>query len=170
MEFTETDGTPKVRIVGRVASVHPATEVRLEGAHLAFTTTEWFGDGDIKVTWAMSVAGGKITGRQKRADGVDGEIAGVPAPALKRKTPAAWSKPEPIFNGKDLTGWEPDDPSQNHWKAQNGELVNEKAALRRNPAGWLMDGAIRYTLQFEEQRLDEDSGMAGLPGVSERDQ
>jgi hypothetical protein len=43
-------------------------------------------------------------------------------------------------------------------------------ALRRNPAGWLMDGAIRYTLQFEEQRLDEDSGMAGLPGVSERDQ
>jgi hypothetical protein len=45
-----------------------------------------------------------------------------------------------------------------------------KKALRRNPAGWLMDGAIRYTLQFEEQRLDEDSGMAGLPGVSERDQ
>jgi len=44
------------------------------------------------------------------------------------------------------------------------------SALRRNPAGWLMDGAFRYTLQFEEQRLDEDSGMAGLPGVSERDQ
>ena len=43
-------------------------------------------------------------------------------------------------------------------------------ALRRNPADWLIDGAIRYTLQFEEQRLDEDSGMAGLPGVSERDQ
>jgi len=47
---------------------------------------------------------------------------------------------------------------------------NENEALRRNPAGWLIDGAFRYTLQFEEQRLDEDSGMAGLPGVSERDQ
>ena len=34
-------------------------------------------------------------------------------------------------------------------------------ALRRNPAGWLMDGVIRYTLQFAEQRLDEDFGMAG---------
>jgi predicted RNase H-like HicB family nuclease len=45
----------------------------------------------------------------------------------------------------------------------------EKWALRRNPTGWLIDGAFRYTLQFEEQRLDEDSGMAGLPGVSERD-
>jgi hypothetical protein len=46
----------------------------------------------------------------------------------------------------------------------------EFSALRRNPTGWLIDGAFRYTLQFEEQRLDEDSGMAGLPGVSERDQ
>ncbi len=44
------------------------------------------------------------------------------------------------------------------------------SALRRNPAGWLIEGAFRYTVQFEEQRLDEDSGMAGLPGVSERDQ
>jgi hypothetical protein len=43
----------------------------------------------------------------------------------------------------------------------------ESSALRRNPTGWLIDGAFRYTLQFEEQRLDEDSGMAGLPGVSE---
>ena len=127
MEFTETGGTPKVRIVGRVASVHAPTEVKLDGANLAFTTMEWFGEADIKVTWTMSVAGGKITGRQKRADGVEGAITGVPAPALKRKAPAAWSKPESLFNGKDLTGWEPDDPSQNHWKALNGELVNEKA-------------------------------------------
>jgi len=33
-------------------------------------------------------------------------------------------------------------------------------ALRRNPAGWLIDGAFRYTLQFEEQRLDEDVDRA----------
>jgi hypothetical protein len=49
------------------------------------------------------------------------------------------------------------------------QRANEKLALRRNPTGWLIDGAFRYTLQFEEQRLDEDFGMAGLPGVSERD-
>src|SRR5207253_11289430 len=64
---------------------------------------------------------------EKRADRVEGEITGVPAPALKRKAPESWSKPEPLFNGRDLTGWEPDDPSQNHWKARDGELVNEKA-------------------------------------------
>jgi hypothetical protein len=53
---------------------------------------------------------------------------------------------------------------------QRAEKELKKLALRRNPAGWLMDGVFRYTLQFEEQRLDKDSGMAGLPGVSERDQ
>src|SRR5438552_6371926 len=41
-------------------------------------------------------------------------------------------------------------------------------ALRRNPTDWLIDGAFRCTLQFEEQRLDEDSGRAGLPGISEK--
>ena len=36
-----------VRVVGRVASVHPATEVKVDGTHLAFTTSEWF-DGEIR--------------------------------------------------------------------------------------------------------------------------
>ena len=29
MEFTAPDGKPQVRVVGRVASVHPATDVKL---------------------------------------------------------------------------------------------------------------------------------------------
>ena len=141
MEFTQKGDTVQVRIVGRVASVHPATEVKLEGSRLSFTTSEWF-EKDINVTWEMSAAGGKLTGHQKRADGVEGEITGVPAPALKRKPPAAWTNPEPLFNGKDLTGWEPDDPSHNHWKAQNAELVNESAGAN-----------IRTTRKFEDFKL-----------------
>ncbi|MGO4882098.1 MAG: DUF1080 domain-containing protein [Bryobacteraceae bacterium] len=126
MEVTESGGQPQVRVVGRVASVHPATDVVLNGSHPTFTTQEWF-DGEIKVTWEFHAAGGKITGVEKRADGVEGKIVGVPAPALKHKVPAAWSKPEPLFNGKDLTGWKPDDPAKNHWVAQDGELVNQAA-------------------------------------------
>ena len=80
--WMESTGASNVRVVGRVASVHPATDVKLEGSHLAFTTSEWFGK-QIKVTWDMTVKGGKITGTQKREDGVSGQIAGVPAPALE---------------------------------------------------------------------------------------
>jgi len=126
MEFTESGGQPQVRVVGRVASVHPATDVKLDGAHLFFTTSEWI-DGQIKVTWEFHAAGGKLTGTQKRADGVEGQIAGARAPAMKRKAPVAWTKPESLFDGKDTNGWEPDDPSHNHWVAQDGELVDQAA-------------------------------------------
>jgi hypothetical protein len=125
MEVRENGSTPEVRLVGRVASVHPATEVKVDGNRLSFSTQEWF-DGDKKVTWEFTAEGGKLTGTQKRPD-TEGKITGVHAPALSRKPPAAWSDPEPLFNGKDLTGWTPDDPPKNHWKAINGELVNESA-------------------------------------------
>ena len=141
MEVTEGGGQPKVRIVGRVASVHPAKDVKLEGARLSFTTSEWF-DGEIKVTWEFNAADGKITGKQNRADGVEGNIVGVPAPALKRNIAVKWSKPEPLFNGKDLTGWEPDDPSHNHWVAQGGEMVNQAAGAN-----------IRTTRKFDDFKL-----------------
>lgn len=138
MEFKASND---VRVVGRVASVHPATDLKLEGSHLAFTTSEWFGK-QIKVTWEMTIKGGKIAGTQKREDGVTGQVAGVPAPALNRKPPAAWTSPEPLFNGKDLTGWQPDNPSTNHWKAINGELVNEAAGAN-----------IRTTRKFDDFKL-----------------
>ncbi|MGA2740200.1 MAG: DUF1080 domain-containing protein [Bryobacteraceae bacterium] len=126
MEFTTNGGQPQVRVVGRVASVHPATDVKLDGSRLSFTTSEWF-DGQIKVTWEFQAAGGKLTGSQKRADGVEGKIVGVPAPPLKRNAPAAWTKPEPLFDSQDLNGWEPDDPANNHWAAQDSQLVNQAA-------------------------------------------
>jgi hypothetical protein len=60
------------------------------------------------------------------------QLSGVRAPALKRAAPKAWTDPEPLFNGKDLTGWEPVNNTPeirvsgvNHWVAKDGELVNE---------------------------------------------
>jgi hypothetical protein len=155
MEFTQIGGRPQVRVVGRVASVHPATDVKVDGSRLSFTTSEWF-DGEIKVTWEFHAAGGKLTGTQKRADGAEGQIVGVPAPALMRKAPAAWTKPESLFDGKDLNGWEPDDPSHNHWVAQDGELVNQAAGAN-----------IRTTRKFGDFKLHieyncPDDGNSGV--------
>ncbi len=137
MEFK--DGN--VRVVGRVASVHPGKEVKIDGSHLTFATSEWF-DNEIPVTWEMTVKGNRIRGVQKRSDGVQGQISGVPAPAMDRPDPASWSKPEPLFNGKDLTGWTPDNPKINHYKAIDGELVNEAAGAN-----------IRTTRKFEDFKL-----------------
>ena len=141
MEVTASAGSPAVRVVGRVASVHPASDVKLEGSHLTFNTSEWFGK-EIPVSWDLTVADGKISGTEKRSDGVDGQITGVPAPALDRAAPSSWSKPEALFDGKDLNGWEPDNSSKNHWKAEHGELVNEAAGAN-----------IRTTRMFDDFRL-----------------
>jgi hypothetical protein len=73
---------------------------------------------------------------------VNGEISGVRAPALNRATPKHWGAPEALFNGKDLSGWEPDNASKNNWKAENGELVNEAAGAN-----------IRTTRKFNDFKL-----------------
>lgn len=136
--WMEVSPDSAVRIVGRVASVHPATGVKFDGSHVSFTTSEWFGK-EIPVSWEMKVSGHKITGTQKRSDGVEGRIVGVPAPKLDRKPPAAWSQPVSLFDGKDLNGWIPDNPSENHWKAINGELVNESAGANIRTARKFQD-------------------------------
>lgn len=146
MEVLNKNGTPEVHIVGRVASVHPVTNFKVNGSRMTFSTTEWFGK-DINVDWDIAVQSGKLSGTQKRADGVQGKLAGVPAPALDRMMPAAWNDPVPLFNGKDLTGWEPlvteqGKPPENHWKAENGDLVNQAAGAN-----------IKTTRKFQDFKL-----------------
>lgn len=141
MEVTQHDGSADVRIVGRVSSVHPAKDVKIEGSRLSFTSSEWFGK-PINVTWLFNAVNGRLTGTQKREDGVQGRITGEPAPALNRKPPTDWSTPEKLFNGKDLTGWVPDNAAENHWKAIDGELVNESPGAN-----------IRTTRKFDDFKL-----------------
>src|ERR1700683_1153834 len=109
MELVNEGRSPAVRIVGRTGSARSVQDVAHfltpYSSQLSFTTTESFGGKPIKVTWAMNVQGDKLAGKQHRADGVDYELTGVRAPALKREPPAAWANPEPLFNGKDLHGW-----------------------------------------------------------------
>lgn len=123
LEVTDGPGGPTARVVGRVSSVHPVENLKQDGNHLTFTSKEWFGKS-IPVSWDFTVSGKSLQGTQKRSDGVEGKISGVPQAALTRSEPKAWSDPIPLFNGRDLTGWVPDEPANNHWKVIAGELVN----------------------------------------------
>jgi len=182
MEFTEKGDTPEVRIVGRVSSVHPANNVKLSGDTLTFDTSEWFGK-PIPVSWQMTVADQKITGKQTRSDGVEGQIAGVLAPALVRAKAPSWGDPTPLFDGKDLDGWTPFEGAANHWKAENGELVNEAAGAnirttrkfddfklhiefncpKNGNSGVYLRG--RYEVQVEYEPADENDRYHGLGAV-----
>ncbi len=155
MEFVDEGGVPAVRLVGRTGSVRAVQNAKLEGSRLSFDSRESFGK-PMRVTWEIGAQGGKLIGKQRREDGVEGELTGLRAPALKRSAPSAWTTPEPLFNGKDLSGWEFDNPSASHWKVENGELVNEKGGAN-----------IRSTRKFDDLRLHiefncPDRGNSGV--------
>ena len=53
------------------------------------------------------------------------QLRGLRSPELKRAAPKAWTKPEPLFNGRNLDGWAPiGNPAESHWTVQDGLLVN----------------------------------------------
>jgi hypothetical protein len=104
-------------------NVYQVKNYKVDGAHLSLVLQEASGSQPA-LTWEVDASGDKLSGTQKRGDAT-GNVIGVRAPALIRPEPKSWSVPEPLFNGKDLTGWEPLDPAHNHWVARNGELVNE---------------------------------------------
>jgi hypothetical protein len=124
MELVEKDGKQQVRIQPRGGAVRPAEGVKIEGSKLIITVSPAAGNRP-EVTWELTASGDKLTGVQKRGATSD-ELVCVRAPELKRSMPKAWTKPEPLFNGKDLTGWEPvNNPANSHWVAKDGDLLNE---------------------------------------------
>jgi hypothetical protein len=98
---------------------------KVEGSHLSIVMNPAT-DTRPAMTWELDAAGDKITGVQKRGEATTA-LAGVRAPELKRSAPRAWTDPEPLFNGKNLDGWEPiGNVANNHWVVKDGLLVNEE--------------------------------------------
>ena len=129
MEVTDDQGRPVVRVQLRTGNVQPAIDAKLDGSRLVVTISR--SEAGAEGIWDLAVAGGKLTGAQKTGD-KSAKVAGVRAPALKREPPKAWTASTPLFNGKDLTGWEPisNTPSSrqipgSRWVVKNGELTNE---------------------------------------------
>lgn len=123
VEVTRNNGKLEALVQPRAGSVHPATNVKLDGSRLALTVSPATADRPA-ITWELAANGGTLSGTQKRGTEVS-QVEGVRAPVLKHAPPSAWTDPEPLFNGKDLNGWEPDNPSNNHWAALHGDLVNQ---------------------------------------------
>jgi hypothetical protein len=138
MEVTEKDGAVQARVQPRTGSVVAAKDVKIDGSHLTLA----FGRN---LSWDLMVAGGKLTGTQKRADST-AQVAGVRAPELKRAEPKTWSAPEALFTGKDLTGWEPDDASKNHWVADNGVMLNTEHGANLRTTRKFQDFKVHFEL------------------------
>jgi len=115
--ITEKDGKLDVWYQPTGGNVYQFTDFKAEGSHLVLNMGQ--------SSWELDAAGEKLTGFMKRGQNSI-PITGLRAPDLNRPEPKGWTDPEPLFNGKDLDGWEPiGDPTKSHWVAKDGLLVNE---------------------------------------------
>ena len=114
-------------------NVYQVKDVKADANHLTLD----LGRG---TTWELEAAGDKLTGYQKRS-GNSLTLTGLRAPELKRNAPKKWSKPEPLFDGKTLDGWEPMG-TNSHWGVKDGLMVNEQKGAN-----------LKSTRKFDDLKL-----------------
>lgn len=124
--ITEDHGTLKVWYQPTGGNVFQVKDVKSTGGgHLSMTVSQASATRPA-TTWELDAKVDQLVGTQKRGDSTI-DLVGVRAPELKRADPKAWAKPQPLFNGKDLTGWEPiGNAANSHWVVKDGLLINEE--------------------------------------------
>src|SRR3954454_2960104 len=150
MELTQMAGKLEGRYQPRGGEWKPFSAATLENGTLVATLAP-AGNGPA-TTWNFTASGSSLSGVQKRGDTEGPKLAAVRAPELNRPMPKAWTTPEPLLNGKDLTGWEPIGNVQNSkWVARDGELVNDNPEVpgQRNPGA----ANIKTTRKFQDYKL-----------------
>jgi len=140
---TEKDGNLEVWYQPTGGNVYEVKDFKVEGSHLILTLTAAAGNRPA-LTWELNANGDKLTGVQKRGD-YSIELTGVRTPELKRSAPEAWTDPEPLFNGKNLDGWEPiGNPANSHWTVKDGLLVNEAHGANLKSTRTFDDFKVHY--------------------------
>ncbi len=124
LQVTENNGKTEFMVQPREGHAYMTTGA-IDGSRLHVVVAP-AGTHSPETTWDLTVSGHKLSGTETRGD-VKAEVVGVPAPKLDRPMPAAWTAPKPIFNGKDLSGWEPFGGGRhpkNNWVAKDNTLLN----------------------------------------------
>jgi hypothetical protein len=146
---TEKEGKLEVWFQPTGGNVYKVKDFKVEGSHLTVTLSP----PNAKrggTTWELDASGDKLTGVQKQGDKTI-ELTGVRAPELKRSAPKAWTNPEPLFDGKDLDGWEPiGNPAKSHWTVKDGLLVNEEHGANLRTIRTLDDFKVHYEVNCPE--------------------
>ena len=130
-------------------NVFEVKNFKVEGSHLSVQISA-------NMSWELDAKDGKLVGIQKRgASSI--ALTGVRSPDLKRSAPKAWSKPEPLFNGTDLTGWEPiGDTAHSHWKVEDGLLLNTDHGANLRTTRKFDDFKVHYEVNCPD---DGNSGF-----------
>jgi hypothetical protein len=112
--------------VGQMGSVRPIGKIELREGKLHFAIPpQWESRRDDQA-FAIFLDGETLKGETSDDKGRPLEIIGRRAPSLKREGSITWDAPIVLFNGRDLTGWEPRNKLfAKGWRVENGLLSNK---------------------------------------------
>jgi len=141
--ITENNGQLVVWYQPTGGNCYEVKDFKAEGNHLSLVLRPAAANRPA-ITWELDAAGDQLTGAMKRGD-QSIPLTGVRAPALNRPEPAKWSAPEPLFDGKDLSGWEPiGNVAHNHWHVVDGLLVNDAHGANLRTTREFNDFKVHY--------------------------
>ena len=147
--ISEKDGQLAVWFQPTGGNVYEVKDFKLAGTHLTVTFSR-------SLIWQLDAVGDKLTGVQQR-NGQSIALTGLRAPDLKRAAPKAWTKPEPLFNGRNLDGWTPiGNPADSRWTVQNGLLVNTAHGANLQSTRVFEDFKVHYEVNCPD---DGNSGF-----------
>ena len=114
------------QFVGLSGSARPIAKVEFKNNEFRFAIPpQWErADGDVVVSGTLD--GDKLSGTLAIGSSAPQRWTGVRAPSLRRTAPPRWDKPEPLFTGKDLSGWHTVGGAS-AWEAADGMLRNRKS-------------------------------------------
>jgi hypothetical protein len=129
-------------------------DFKIDGSHISITispATQTATQNRPAVMWELDAAGDKLTGSQIRGEQKT-PLTGMREPDLNRPAPKAWSKPEALFNGKDLSGWEPiGDVAHNNWSVKDGTLFNSAHGANLKSTRKFDDFKVHFEVNCPDQ-------------------
>jgi hypothetical protein len=155
--ISEKNGALEVWQQPTGGNVRQVKDFKASGTHLSLTVSAP-ANGRPGVMWELDATGDKLSGVQKVGDQTK-PLSGFREPELKRAAPKSWSKPEALFNGKDLDGWEPM-AGESHWVVQDGLLTNTARGANLKSKRTFQD----FKLHFEANCPDDANSGFYLRG------
>ena len=119
------DRTLVGRFVGRVGNARPISRIEFARDTLRFSVPPQWEPGDKDLQFEGVLENDRLSGWVTDAAGNRFAWSARRAPVLRRSTPPRWARPITLFNGIDLTGWEPIGGSS-EWNVVDHVLTNTK--------------------------------------------
>lgn len=129
------------RFVGSGGSARPISRIYFKDNKMSFSIPPQWDSQDKDLVVEAELKDGKLVGTMNQPNGEIVNWEGVKAPKLMKTSEPKWGKPMPIFNGKNLDGWEAFD-ADNQWVVENGIMKSPKSGAN-----------IKTTQKFDDFKL-----------------